>query len=152
MRWRILTVVGVLYAVQFIPFFFAVMALPIIMRQEGHSATTIGLVQLAGLPYIFKFFWAPLIDRYKIARDRYKSWIVVLSAIHIAGIIVLSLCDPGGSLIPLFAALFVACLAVSTQDVAVDALAISLMRPTERTMGATFQNAGAYAGANDGTG
>ncbi|MEM1277706.1 MAG: MFS transporter, partial [Pseudomonadota bacterium] len=147
MRWRILSVVGVLYAVQFIPFFFAVMALPIIMRQEGHSATMIGLVQLAGLPYVFKFLWAPLIDRYKLGRDRYKSWIVILSTLHVAGIIALSICDPGGSLTPLFIALMIACLAVSTQDVAVDALAISLMRPTERTMGATFQNAGAYAGA-----
>ncbi|MEM9046019.1 MAG: MFS transporter [Pseudomonadota bacterium] len=147
MRWRVLSVVGVLYAVQFIPFFFAVMALPIIMRQEGHSATMIGLVQLAGLPYVFKFFWAPLIDRYKLGRDRYKSWIVILSTLHVAGIVALAMCDPGGSLTPLFIALVIACLAVSTQDVAVDALAISLMRPSERTMGATFQNAGAYAGA-----
>ncbi|MEM8699250.1 MAG: MFS transporter [Pseudomonadota bacterium] len=147
MRWRVLSVVGVLYAVQFIPFFFTVMALPIIMRQEGHSATMIGLVQLAGLPYIFKFLWAPLIDRYKLGRDRYKSWIVVLSALHVAGVIALALCDPSGDLTPLFIALVIACLAVSTQDVAVDALAISLMRPSERSMGATFQNAGAYAGA-----
>ena len=147
MRWRILSVVGVLYAVQFIPFFFAVMALPIIMRQEGHSATMIGMVQLAGLPYVFKFLWAPLIDRYKLGRDRYKSWIVILSTLHVGGIIVLSICEPGGSLVPLFIALFIAALAVSTQDVAVDALAISLMRPSERTMGATFQNAGAYGGA-----
>ncbi|MEO0992213.1 MAG: MFS transporter [Pseudomonadota bacterium] len=147
MRWRILSVVGVLYAVQFIPFFFVVMALPIIMRQEGHSATTIGLVQLAGIPYIFKFLWAPLIDRYKLGRDRYKSWIAILSAVHVVGILALALCDPGGSLIPLVAALLVASFAVSTQDVAVDALAISLMRPSERTMGSTFQNAGAYAGA-----
>ncbi|MEM0945252.1 MAG: MFS transporter, partial [Pseudomonadota bacterium] len=147
MRWRILSVVGVLYAVQFIPFFFAVMALPIIMRQEGHDATTIGLVQLAGLPYIFKFLWAPLIDRYKPARDRYKSWIVVLSGLHVLGIIALAFCDPGGDVVPLFIAMMLACLAVSTQDVAVDALAISLLRPSERSMGATFQNAGAYAGA-----
>ncbi|MEM6906017.1 MAG: MFS transporter, partial [Pseudomonadota bacterium] len=147
MRWRILSVVGVLYAVQFIPFFFAVMALPIIMRQEGHDATTIGLVQLAGLPYIFKFLWAPLIDRYKPARDRYKSWIVVLSGLHVLGIIALAFCDPGGDVVPLFIAMMLACLAVSTQDVAVDALAISLLRPSERSIGATFQNGGAYAGA-----
>ena len=38
-------------------------------------------------------------------------------------------------------------LTVSTQDVAVDALSISLLRPSERSMGATFQNFGAYAGA-----
>ncbi|WP_299506447.1 MFS transporter [uncultured Roseobacter sp.] len=147
MRWRILSVIGLLYSAQFIPFFFAVMALPIVLRQEGHSATTIGLVQLAAIPYVFKFLWAPLIDRYKLGRDRYKSWIVLLSIIHVLGIVALAFTDPGGSLVPLFIALLIAALAVSTQDVAVDALAISLMRPSERTMGSTFQNAGAYMGA-----
>ncbi|MEM9635119.1 MAG: MFS transporter [Pseudomonadota bacterium] len=147
MRWRVLSVVGVLYSVQFIPLFFVVMALPIIMRQEGHSATTIGLIQLAGIPYVFKFLWAPLIDRYKFGKDRYKSWILILSAIHIAAVVVLAFFQPSGALVPLFVVLMIACLAVSTQDVAVDALAISLLRPSERTMGSTFQNAGAYAGA-----
>ena len=147
MRWRILTVVGLLYSAQFIPLFFAVMALPIILRQEGHSATVIGLVQLAALPYVVKFLWAPLIDRFKLARDRYKSWIVGLSALHVLALVFLALTDPGGNLTLLVIALFVATLSVSTQDVAVDALAISLMRPSERTMGATFQNGGAYVGA-----
>ena len=147
MRWRILSVIGVLYAVQFIPLFFAIMAVPIVMRQEGHSATTIGLVQLAALPYIAKFLWAPLIDKFKLGRERYKSWIAVLSALHVLALIVLSFYDPSGPILPLFVALFLAVITVSTQDVAVDALAISLMRPAERTMGATFQNLGAYTGA-----
>ncbi|MEM7472581.1 MAG: MFS transporter [Pseudomonadota bacterium] len=147
MRWKVMTVVGLLYTAQFIPLFFAIMALPIILRQEGHSATTIGLMQMVAIPYVFKFLWAPLIDRYKLGRDRYKSWIVFLSAIHVAGIVALAFTDPGGNLVPLFIVLMLAAFAVSTQDVAVDALAISLMRPSERTMGSTFQNAGAYAGA-----
>lgn len=147
MRWRVLTIVGLLYTAQFIPLFFSVMALPIIMRLEGHSASTIGLVQLAALPYIIKFLWAPLIDRYRFGKDRYKSWIIVLSVLHIVSIAALAIADPSGNLVPLFLALFLAILAVSTQDVAVDALAISLMRPSERMLGSTFQNAGAYAGA-----
>ena len=147
MRWHVLSVVGILYAVQFIPLFFMIMALPIILRQEGHSATTIGLVQIAAIPYVFKFLWAPLIDKYKLGRDRYKSWIVVLSALHVVTLGIVAFVDPSGPLIPLFIGLIIATTAVSTQDVAVDALAISLMRPSERTIGATFQNAGAYAGA-----
>ncbi len=146
-RWRVLLAVGMLYAAQFVPMFFALMALPVIMRQEGYDATTIGLVQLAALPYVIKFLWAPLIDKYKLGRDRYKSWIVVLSIIHLLSILALSTVSPSGSLVLLFAFLFIACLSVSTQDVAVDALAISLLRPSERAMGATFQNAGAYGGA-----
>ena len=147
MRWRVLSVVGALYAAQFIPLFFAIMALPIILRTEGHSATTIGLVQVAGLPYVFKFLWAPLIDKYRPGRDRYKSWILVLSVLHVLFVICLAFTNPGGNLTPLFIALVLMVLTVSTQDVAVDALAISLLRPSERSMGATFQNFGAYAGA-----
>ncbi|MEL7311655.1 MAG: MFS transporter [Pseudomonadota bacterium] len=147
MRWKVLTVVGLLYTAQFIPLFFSIMALPIILRMAGHTATLIGLVQLAALPYIFKFLWAPWIDRYRLGKDRYKSWIVVLSVLHVVSVVGLALTDPGGNLVALFIMLSLAILAVSTQDVAVDALAISLLRPSERTLGSTFQNAGAYAGA-----
>jgi len=147
MRWRVLSIIGALYAAQFIPLFFAVIGLPVILRTEGHSATTIGLVQIAAIPYVFKFLWAPLIDRYKIGQDRYKSWIKLLSVLHVISIVALAWTDPGGNLIALFIVLFLATLSVSTQDVAVDALAISLLRPSERNMGSTFQNLGAYTGA-----
>lgn len=147
MRWRILSVVGILYAVQFIPAIFIFMTLPIIMREAGHSATDIGLVQLVGIPYVFKFLWAPLVDRYSPGASRYKSWIVLLSCIHVLALIVVALLDPSGPILPLFILLLVAITAVSTQDVAVDALAISLMRPDERAVGASFQAFGIYLGA-----
>lgn len=147
MRWRILSVVGILYATQFIPAIFIFMSLPIIMREAGHSATAIGLVQLVGLPYILKFLWAPLIDRFKLGRHRYKSWIVVLSSIHVAALLVVAFLDPSGPVLPLFVVLLIAVAAVSTQDVAVDALAISLMRNSERALGASFQSFGIYLAA-----
>ncbi|PID96426.1 MAG: hypothetical protein CSA84_04605 [Actinomycetales bacterium] len=147
MRWRILSVIGMLYAVQFIPATFTLMTVPIVLRKEGHSATTIGFVMLAGTPYILKFLWAPLIDKYRLGRDRYKSWIVALSSLHVAALLVLAFLDPSGPVIPLFIVLFIALAAVSTQDVAVDALAISLTHREERTMGASFQNLGIYLGA-----
>jgi predicted MFS family arabinose efflux permease len=147
MRWRILSIIGLLYTVQYIPATFAIMGLPIILRQEGHSATSIGLMQLVMIPYVIKFLWAPLIDKYKPGRDRYKSWIIVLSAIHLVALGVAAFMDPSGSILPLFIVLLIAVVAVTTQDIAVDALAISLMRPDERTMGASFQNFGIYLGA-----
>lgn len=147
MRWRVLGVIGTLYAVQFVPAIFIFMTLPIILRQEGHSATTIGLVQLVGIPYIFKFLWAPYIDRFSLGRQKYKSWIGILSALHVLALIALSFLEPSGPIIPLFIVLFIAITAVCTQDVAVDALAISLLKPTERAVGASFQNFGMYFGA-----
>ncbi|MEN0067378.1 MAG: MFS transporter [Myxococcota bacterium] len=147
MRWRLLGIVGSLYVAQFIPFSFTNMALPIILRKEGFAATDIGLIQLTSLPYVFKFLWAPLIDRVRLGRDHYKTWILALSTIHLVGIVALAFVNPGGPLLPLVFSLLIASLAVSTQDVAVDAFVISIMRPDERTMGSMFQNAGLYAGA-----
>lgn len=146
-RWRVLGIVGALYTAQFIPLMFAFMAVPIILRTEGHSATTIGLVQLGLLPYLLKFLWAPLIDKYKLGRNRYKSWIWVLSALHLVSLVALATTDPSGDIMLLFLAYCIATLSVSTQDVAVDALVISVLRPEERPMGATLQNFGAYIGA-----
>ncbi|MEO0370587.1 MAG: MFS transporter [Pseudomonadota bacterium] len=147
MRWRILGIIGALYTAQFIPLMFAFMAVPIILRMEGHSATTIGLVQLGLLPYLFKFLWAPLIDKYKLGRDRYKSWIWILSALHLVSLGALAAANPSGDVMVLFVAYVLATLSVSTQDVAVDALVISILRPEERSMGATLQNFGAFIGA-----
>lgn len=147
MRWSIIVTISVLYAVQFIPVIFAMIALPIVMREAGQSATNIGLVQLAGLPYVFKFLWAPLIDKYSIGRHHYKGWIYLLSTLHIASLLLLASLDPAGPIQPLVMVLLFAMATVSTQDIAVDALAVSLMTPGERTLGASAQNLGIYLGA-----
>jgi len=44
-----------------IPQVFFMMALPVILRIEGYSLKVIGLLQLAGVPFLLKFLWAPLI-------------------------------------------------------------------------------------------
>ena len=106
MRWPLLSLVGVLYAGQFIPAIFIFMTLPIILRDAGHSATHIGLVQLVGLPYVVKFLWAPLIDSYRVVKQHYKGWIFSLSSVHIGALIGLSFVDPSESLTALFALLF----------------------------------------------
>lgn len=146
-RVRVLFVIGALYATQYIPLLFAMMALPIVLRQEGQSATTIGLVQLAALPYLLKFLWAPLVDRWAPGRQHYSSWIGSLSIIHAAFIVVLAFFDPAGSVTPLIIVLVFAIFAISTQDVAVDALAIRLLSPEDRPVGAAFQAGGGYIGA-----
>ncbi|MEM6537353.1 MAG: MFS transporter [Pseudomonadota bacterium] len=151
-RRAVLFTVGALYATQYIPLIFAITALPVVLRLEGQSATSIGIIQLVALPYIFKFLWSPLIDKYAPKRDHYKSWIRILSAVHVAALVLLSTLDPSGSIIPLMAILFLATLSVSTQDIAVDALTIRLLRKSDRALGASFQSAGSYIGAIVGAG
>ena len=37
-------------------------------RTQAQSNTTIGMLSYVALPYLFKFLWAPFIDRYAAAR------------------------------------------------------------------------------------
>ena len=51
------------------------------LKQEGIQYRDIGLMALAGLPYSFKFLWAPLVDRVKIPwlskrLGRRRSWLL----------------------------------------------------------------------------
>ena len=63
---------------------------------EGIGVRTIGFFALAGLPYTFKFFWAPLVDALRIPLltrllGRRRSWLVLSQFLLIAAISVLAL-------------------------------------------------------------
>lgn len=141
-------ILGSLYVAQFLPIAFFLQTLPAFMRQQGMSVEVIGLTSFLGLPWMLKFLWSPLVDRYSLGKiGHYKSWIVVMQGLMILVIILCALLNLethfwlaliGMLLIGIFA---------STQDIAVDALAISLLTPQERGMGNAIQTGGNYLGA-----
>ena len=48
------------------------------LASEGLDIKTIGIFSLVGLPYVFKFLWAPLLDRYQPPLlGRRRGWIVI---------------------------------------------------------------------------
>ena len=56
---------------------------------------TIGIFSLVALPYIFKFLWAPLLDRYlPPILGRRRGWIVIYQACLAVGIGVMGFCSP----------------------------------------------------------
>jgi MFS transporter, PAT family, beta-lactamase induction signal transducer AmpG len=118
-----------LYFAQGLPFGVQSSALPLLLRQRGASLQTIGFASLLALPWLAKALWAPLVDRYGSARfGRRKSWIVpmqlllalsALLAAQLEGVVALA-----GIILAMnfFAA---------TQDIAVDALAVSSLEPQQ---------------------
>lgn len=49
------------------------------LTERGVSIKVIGLFALVGLPYIFKFVWAPLFDRYRVHfLGRRRGWLLTL--------------------------------------------------------------------------
>ena len=108
---------------------------------EGVDVATLGFLSLVGLPYTFKFLWAPLMDRFELwpALGRRRGWIV-LSQLALAGALVaLSLSQPRAALQGVaLLAVAVAFLSAS-QDVVVNAYSTDVLPLAERGLGSSLQ-------------
>lgn len=141
-----------LYLAQAIPMSFFSTVMPVIMRTENYSLTSIGLIQLIKLPWILKFLWAPLVDRTGGTIKKYKSWIFlseIFYAMVIFGIAFLSL-DVNFEIIIIL--MLIAFTASATQDIATDAFAILILKKEERSIGNSMQSAGSFLGTLTGSG
>ena len=120
--WHRLAAVTVLGFASGLPLALTGQALQAWLSLEGLDVATIGFLSLVGLPYTFKFLWAPLMDRFEPPwLGRRRGWLV-LTQLALAGLLLL-LADtsPTGALRS-FALLAVAvAFASASQDIVVDA-------------------------------
>ena len=130
-------VLALLFMAKTIPQIFFIMALPVILRMEGYSLKTIGLLQLAGSPFLLKFLWAPLLDRKGLEKDHYKLWTLVTGAGCGLLIVCMAFLNVGGQF-PLVAGFVVVISFIgATQDIAVSALYIKLLDYEQRGFGSS---------------
>jgi len=104
---------------------------------EQIDLRTIGLFALVGQPYIFKFLWAPLMDRYRIPfLGRRRGWLALTQLALLAAIAWMGTLSPQASPWLLAgAALSVAFLSAS-QDIVFDAYRADVLDADERGAGA----------------
>jgi MFS transporter, PAT family, beta-lactamase induction signal transducer AmpG len=139
--WR-LAAVTVLGFASGLPLALTGQAMQAWLTVSGIDLATIGFLTLVGLPYTFKFLWAPLMDRFEPPGSawlgRRRGWLV-LTQLLLAGLLyLLSLTSPNDA-IRAFALLAVAVAFMSaSQDVAIDAYRTDLLTPSERGMGASL--------------
>jgi predicted MFS family arabinose efflux permease len=133
-----LGLLGSLYLSQGLPFGFFTQALPVLLRREGASLEMVGLANLLALPWALKFLWAPLLDRW----PRRRAVIVTMQVGSAAALGVVALRPPAGSLTPLLVAVVLVNALAATQDIATDALAVTLLSERERGLGNGVQVAG----------
>ncbi|PHR84154.1 MAG: AmpG family muropeptide MFS transporter [Colwellia sp.] len=119
-----------------LPLFVLYQLVPGWLRDQGVSLAEIGLFSLIGIPYVWKFLWSPLIDRYSLGGlGRRRSWMLaaqVLLLISIAGF---------GMVSPIENIWSVAYLAVAvaffsaSQDIVLDAYRRELLPDNELGLG-----------------
>lgn len=142
-----LVFLGSLYTTQFLALGFFVVALPAVLREGGVPLERIGLIYLAGLAWVFKFLWAPLVDRHGFRRlGHYRGWLLVLQSALAAAILGMTAFDPVADFWWVLAVAGLVSLLSATQDVAADALAVGLLSPEERGLGNGLQAAGGLLG------
>lgn len=105
------------------------------MTVEGVNLATIGLVTLIGVPYTWKFLWAPTMDRYVPPfLGRRRGWLVITQVGIIIGLVAMAGSSPRTDIWMLSVlALFVAFMSAS-QDIAVDAYRTDVASAEQRGM------------------
>ena len=106
---------------------------------EGLDLAAIGFLSLVGLPYTFKFLWAPLLDRFDLPLlGRRRGWLVLTQVLMAAVLLALASTSPKEA-IRAFALLAVLVAFVSaTQDIIIDAYRTDLLPAAERGVGASL--------------
>jgi len=107
---------------------------------EGLDLAAIGFLSLVGLPYTFKFLWAPLMDRFECvpALGRRRGWLVLTQLVLAALLLLLAATPPKESLRVFALVALAVAFASASQDVVVDAYRTDLLGPAERGLGASL--------------
>lgn len=106
---------------------------------SGLSLKTIGLMGLIGLPYTYKFLWAPLLDRYAPPfLGRRRGWMLIFQGLIILTLILFSFFSPTTDPMLLYCLACFLTFCSASQDIAVDAYRADILHPEERTLGASM--------------
>jgi PAT family beta-lactamase induction signal transducer AmpG len=104
---------------------------------EGVDIKTIGLFALVGLPYTFKFVWAPLLDRFEPGLlGRRRGWLLVTQVLLAIVCWAMSTLEPGGSIALLGGLAVLMAFLSASQDIVFDAYRADLLGVEERGAGA----------------
>jgi PAT family beta-lactamase induction signal transducer AmpG len=118
------------------------------LASEGLDIKTIGIFSLVGLPYIFKFLWAPLLDRYlPPILGRRRGWILIYQVCLAIAIAVMGFCSPTKEIYTLGALTALVAFLSASQDIVIDAYRVDAIPVSERGLAAAAQSFGYRSGA-----
>lgn len=141
-----------LYLAQGLPVGFMTQALPALLRHYGVSLAEIGVSGLLMLPWALKFLWAPVVDQYGHRRlGHYRAWIIFTQSLTLICLLALAFLPIDQMANPailwgLFTVLFCLNLFCATQDIAIDGLAVNILKKGQLHWGNSFQVIGSRLG------
>lgn len=118
-----------------LPLFVLISLLSAWLREGGVDLKAIGLLALVQFPYIWKFAWAPLCDRYGLGMGRRRTWMLFSQIALIASIPLFGWLRPQPDLAAISLLAVLVSFFSATQDIAIDAYRRELLRDEEMGLG-----------------
>jgi len=108
-----------------LPFLLSQNTLGYWLRDEGISLKVIAFASWAGLAYVFKPIWAPIVDRVDVPFlgrfGRRRGWMLLTQFVVAAGLVAMALVGPSAGLTMIVALAVAVAFASATQDIVIDA-------------------------------
>jgi PAT family beta-lactamase induction signal transducer AmpG len=113
------------------------------LKDFGVTNTQIGILTYVSIPYLLKFLWAPLLDRYPLPLlGRRRGWILASQFALATTVLLLAIQDPSASLVPVAICAVAIVFFSATQDIVIDAYRTDVSKPEERGLAAAANNLG----------
>ena len=143
-----LSVIVVLYLAHALPLYFYNVALPAILRSQGVDLRWIGMLSLLYIPWAFKFFWAPLIDRFYVQKlGKRKTWLLFTQIALVLGVLALAWTQfDYGLTVFVVVGLWISTFA-ATQDIAIDGYTVEALNEADYRLGSMAQSMGVALGS-----
>ena len=119
-----------------LPLFVLLQLIPAWLRDEGVGLTEIGLFALVGIPYTWKFMWAPLMDRYVPPfMGRRRGWMLVCQIALLLSMGMFGSFQPQQSIWMIAYIAFAVAFFSASQDVVIDAYRREILPDRELGLG-----------------
>lgn len=119
--------VALLYFAQGLPAGVVTKTMPVLFTARGVDLASIGLLSLVGLPWTFKFLWAPIIDRFGARRHWIAGCLAAIALLIFSFPSAFAGIGPGNVPIAVWCVLLAVVFFSATQDVAIDAGTIEML-------------------------
>ncbi len=138
---------SLLIASRWVVYGFTDVALTAVLRKSGVSLTQISLMLGVGFLFMFKFLWAPLVDRITLfGVPGYKPWFLLMQAACAVALLGLLPMHPAQDFYAVFGFLFLASILATFRDIALDGLSVKLLSQDERAAANGWMSAGFMLG------
>jgi PAT family beta-lactamase induction signal transducer AmpG len=109
------------------------------LRSEHVDLKSIAVLGLLQFPYLLKFLWAPLLDRYALPGfGRRRGWMLVSQIVLLVVLPMLGMLDPLADLRQVVVLIAIFAFASATQDAVLDAYRRELLNEAELGLGTAF--------------